>query len=150
MKQLLEKCWRAGVAFALPGGMICVMPAVLRAKMKAQVTVDVTVTVHGFVLGRALVSNQGLTNAFRSKRSDANSADKPFHLLRFREGRSQTNLHRRGAVKTLLTRAAIRECRRGINRASLWQLRLDFLDLLLQMLFVLTIVEQDCHQMPDR
>jgi len=47
MKKLLEKCFRTGAAFALLGGMVCATPAALQAKTNAEVSVDVTVTVHG-------------------------------------------------------------------------------------------------------
>jgi hypothetical protein len=60
MKQLLGKCLRAGAAFALLGGMVCVMPAALQAKTKRDVSVDVKVTVHGSDIN---VSNDVLEKA---------------------------------------------------------------------------------------
>ena len=51
MKQLINKYLRSAAALALFAGLVFGVPAVLQAKMKNNVTVDVTVTVHGSDIG---------------------------------------------------------------------------------------------------
>lgn len=51
MKQFIKIYLRNAAALALFAGMVFGMPAVLQAKTKGNVTVDVTVTVHGSDIG---------------------------------------------------------------------------------------------------